>query len=112
MKPILVVSITISGYSFLSALEEAKTYNGTVSDGGPLGGADRTWLCTANMSQPSGVGNTYDITYEFTYDRDTWDGVFSFEDKFGNNYLNKDGDKATVKRKVLPEAAFPWGTLP
>lgn len=93
VKSGMVVRVSVTGYSFAHALDQAATYNDTVSDGGPLNqgvvtigsksyGPARTWLCQVS-ARSSGIGNTFTIDYEFSYNPYTWDAVATFEDEDG-----------------------------
>lgn len=46
---------------------------GTVNSFGIWNGAARTWLCTGIDGSSSDGGVTYDVTYEFTFNLNTWD---------------------------------------
>lgn len=101
-----VVRVSVSGLSASTALAQAKTYNGTVSNGGPLGGADRTWRCMVT-ARPTGVGNTYTIDYEFAYDPNTWDMYVAYFDNTGKQLEPENVPSGDKRVQQYVETQYP-----
>jgi hypothetical protein len=109
IKTGLVVRVSMAGYSFDYALSQCKEFNDTVSNGGPLGGAARTWLCQCS-ARPTGVGNTYTIDYEFSYNPNTWDAVATYS-KDGIELESTAVTEATARKQVQVSTSFPCPEL-
>jgi len=58
----------------------ARAYVGKVNQFACFGGAARTWLCTRIEGTTNDRGASYEVTYEFQYNEQTWDAVVVFRD--------------------------------
>lgn len=55
-------------------------YTGKINSGPIDGFAPHTWLCTNLSGISNDGGNTYNVTYEFQHNIDTWDAVIVWTD--------------------------------
>lgn len=76
--PNLVLSETRNEARSPAAL--ARAYVGTVNQFAIWGGAARTYLCTRIDGQTSDGGKTFEVSYEFQYEVQTWDAPVVFRD--------------------------------
>lgn len=60
--------------------DKARAFVGKVNQFACFGGAARTWLCTRIEGTTNDAGATYEVTYEFQYNEQTWDAVVVFRD--------------------------------
>ena len=58
----------------------ARAFVGKVNQFACFGGAARTWLCTRIEGTTNDRGASYEVTYEFQYNEQTWDAVVVFRD--------------------------------
>lgn len=56
----------------------ALDYVGKVNSSSWKGGAAKTWLCTGITGRSSDNGETYDVTFSFQYNPDTWNPEYVF----------------------------------
>lgn len=64
---------------------KAKEFVGTVNSN--IIGTDlpRTWLCTSIQGRTDNDGESYNVTYEFQFNPETWDAIVVFIDKETGN---------------------------
>lgn len=58
----------------------ARAFVGRVNQFACFGGAARTWLCTRIEGTTNDRGASYEVTYEFQYNEQTWDATVVFRD--------------------------------
>ncbi len=83
----------------------AGAYVGCINDGFWKDGAAGTWLCTAITGVSRDGGWTYDCTFEFQYDRNTWILKAVFVDPDTGDAVTPTGD-AVCDCPVYPLANF------
>lgn len=95
-----------------SPLLASAAYCGKVNSVTFLGASRRKWMCTnIGGSSPDG-GVTWDVSYEFTLNQDTWDGWLLYIDPAtGQPLPNPIKGKSIVREEIAKEIDFRTLTL-
>lgn len=87
----------------------SRNYLGHVNSVDVFGDAARTWLCTRYDGVTVDRGATYNVTYEFQDDIDTWDATVTFiDDKTGRRHKDATIANGGIRTgvRVLRQANF------
>lgn len=93
--PNVVLSETRKEFGSPSNL--AKSFVGTVNASSIWGGAPRTFLCTRIEGVTNDLGLTFEVTYEFQFNPQTWDATIVFRDPRTQKPLDQPVEGQSIK---------------
>ena len=91
----------------VSPFRIAQIYVGTVNSRSVFGGAPRTYLCTRIEGITNDRGVTFEVSYEFQFNPQTWDATVVFRDPATGRPVDSPVQGKGIQTvRVYPEADF------
>ncbi len=116
--PLSLPVITVTEYekTLSEAVAASAYYSNTVSNGGPLGGARRTWKCSEVLGRPIGDTSKYQVEFRFKYNPLNWDASpgqdgWYWHDTMGHKYNDPPAGLKNLLFQRYREVAFPFNQL-